>query len=133
MLPGVDTILVQLRTRQLLPESSFAAVDYDAVLAARDADGEFERDWLQALEALTSRWAAAVPAAASVVAVEMVRHEAFRATSRATAQHELASYVSDDFELIALASALGVSLQLVDGMWGAYAAGTFPPRPDRGG
>jgi hypothetical protein len=90
----------------LLPAALFTNLDFNAVLDARDSDPQFENDWLQSRDILNSTWEAVHPSAELAQKVEEVQRESFLITSRATVQHELASYVSDDFLLIARASAL---------------------------
>ena len=57
-----------------------------------------------------------------------VRKESFLAVSRATAQHEIASYVSDDFDLIVRGSILGVRDPFLAGLWEAYCRHEIPGR-----
>jgi hypothetical protein len=61
--------------------------------------------------------------------VEDIRRESFLAVSRATGQHEIASYVSDDFDLIVRASLIGMTEPLLDRMWEVYERGEFPVPP----
>ena len=99
----------------------------------RDADPGFERAWLQVYENLKTKWESARPPTSMITAVEEVRRESFLAVSVAcTRQHELASYVSDDFELIAWASTLGDEPPFVMQLRASYAAGQIP-RPERRG
>lgn len=127
-----NEIIEQIRGGTLLPASWFADLDCDAILDARDSDPNFEQEWLAARENLARKWKASRPSRAATASVEDLRRESFLAVSTATGQHELSSYVSDDFELIGWASALGDVPPVVAWLWESYAAGTLP-RPDRRG
>lgn len=50
--------------------------------------------------------------------------------SGATAQHEIASYVSDDFELIAKAAATNTVRSFIQSLWSAYTRQTVPGPDD---
>lgn len=52
---------------------------------------------------------------------EDIRRESFLSVSRATTQHDIASYVSDDFDLIVKAAILGFDDPFLSAMWDAYA------------
>jgi predicted DsbA family dithiol-disulfide isomerase len=122
----------QLRGGSLLPAALFADLDCEAILDARDSDPAFETEWLAARERLAAKWKASRPGRATSAALEDARRESFLAVSSATGQHELSSYVSDDFELIAWASAVGDVPPVVAWLWESYASGAIP-RPDRRG
>jgi hypothetical protein len=132
MPPTPTDLIDQIRAGTLLPASLFAELDCDAVLDARDSDRKFEREWSAARETLSAKWKASRPNRAAMAAVEDLRRESFLAVSTATRQHELSSYVSDDFELIGWASAVRYVPAVVAWLWESYEAGTIP-RPDRRG
>lgn len=132
-MPPTPTALIdRIRAGSLLPASLFADLDCDAVLDARDSDPTFEQEWSAARESLSVKWKASRPGRAATAAVEDLRRESFLAVSTATGQHELSSYVSDDFELIGWASAVGDAPAVVAWLWESYEAGTVP-RPDQRG
>jgi predicted membrane-bound mannosyltransferase len=58
--------------------------------------------------------------------VGVIRRESFLAVSRATRQHEIASYVSDDLDLIVRARLVGASSGFIGELWEAYDRGEFP-------
>jgi hypothetical protein len=128
--PTPNEIIERIRAGTLLRASRFADLDCDAILDARESDPEFEQEWLAARENLSRKWKARRPGRAAKTSVEDLRRESFLAVSTATGQHELSSYVSDDFELIGWASAVGEVPPVVAWLWESYAAGTIP-RPDR--
>jgi predicted DsbA family dithiol-disulfide isomerase len=132
MPPTPIDIIEQIHGGTLLPARRFADLDCDAILDARDSDPKFEQEWLAAREHLARKWKASRPSRAAKASVEDLRRESFLAVSTATGQHELSSYVSDDFELIGWASAVGELPPVVAWLWESYAAGTIP-RPDRRG
>jgi hypothetical protein len=128
----LDKMLEKIREGTLLPAKLFVDLDCDAILDARDSDRAFEQEWLAARKQLSAKWEAKHPGPDARAAVKDVRRESFLAVSTATGQHELSSYVSDDFELIAWASAVGDVPPLVAWLWESYASGVIP-RPDRRG
>ena len=98
----------------------------------RDSNPKFEQEWLAARENLAQKWKASRPSRAAKASIEELRRESLLAVSAATGQHELSSYVSDDFELIGWASAINDVPPVVMWLWESYAAATVP-RPDGGG
>ena len=58
--------------------------------------------------------------------MEAIREEAFLIVSNATGQHEIASYVSDDFDLLCRCHVLGIKHPIIEHLWLAYQSGTFP-------
>jgi predicted DsbA family dithiol-disulfide isomerase len=130
MPPTPTNLIEQIRAGKLLAASLFVDLDCDAILEARDSDQRFEAEWLAARESLSAKWKASRPNSAARAAVEDARRKSFLAVSTATNQHELSSYVSDDFELIAWASAVGEAPPIVAWLWESYAAGAIP-RPDQ--
>lgn len=126
-------MIQQIRAGSLLPASVFAALDCDAILDARDSDLKFEQEWSAAKASLSAKWQAICPNRSAKAAVEDLRRESFLAVSTATGQHELSSYVSDDFELIGWASAVSDVPAVVAWLWESYAAGAIPRPDQRGG
>ena len=133
MLPAPAQLIEEIRAGRLLPATLFAGLDCDAIVDARDSDPNFEGEWLAARESLGGKWEAARPSPAARASVEDLRRESFLAVSTATDQHELSSYVSDDFELIAWAAILVDVPAVVAWLWESYAAGIVPRPPDRRG
>jgi hypothetical protein len=121
----LTTILQRIAEGSLLPPASFAELDCDAALDARDQE-DFDSRWVQLSDEIDRRWTTATVPEDLYALAEDIRRESFLAVSRATTQHEIASYVSDDFELIVRGRLLGLTDPLLDELWGAYDEGTFP-------
>jgi hypothetical protein len=126
MLPPLTDMLARITSGSLLPPETVAAMDHNAILDARDGDADFEAEWLRCYKTIEEQWNAAEIDAAATALKEDVRRESFLTVSRATTQHEIASYVSDDFDLIARASLLGMNDPFVNRMWEAYDRGEIP-------
>ncbi len=95
-MPTIDELLQALSANQLLNSELFAEQDLDAVLDLRDSE-PFDSAWIASFNAIASQWQAADM---QPTAVDALRQQAFLHASRHTQQHEIASYISDDFELI---------------------------------
>ncbi len=106
--------------------ASFANLDCNAALDARDHNRDFETSWCRLLEEVERRWQIIDLPQHLRNQVEAVRQRSFYAVSRVTGQHEIASYVSDDLELIARAHLLLLDSPLLKELWDAYHRGTFP-------
>lgn len=119
-------MLARIMSGSLLPPETVAALDHNAILDARDGDAEYEAEWLRCYRTIEEQWNAAEIDAAATALKEDVRRESFLTVSRATTQHEIASYVSDDFDIIARAALLGMNDPFVNRMWEAYDRGEIP-------
>ena len=126
MLPSLNDLLDQIVNGTLLPAAAIAALDHDAILDARDGDASFESDWLRCHKEIERRWSEATVDPDTARLAEDIRRESFLAVSRATTQHEIASYVSDDFDLIVKAAILGFDDPFLSTMWDAYARNEIP-------
>lgn len=102
-----------------------ARVDCDALLDARDGE-PFESVWLQSKATVDEAWTRESPPRHDEFTVEWVRRTMFLSVSRATGQHEIASAVSDDLELIARAAAAGLRDAFVLSLWDSYRGGEIP-------
>ncbi len=122
----LHSILPRIASGELLPPGYFAMLDCDSALDARDGNPEFESSWLQATKEFEASWAALEVSQATFATADDIRRESFLAVSRATKQHEIASYVSDDFELITHARIVGNASPFVEHLWAAYESGLFP-------
>jgi hypothetical protein len=130
---ALDAILSRITDGSLLPAGYYAALDRDSALDARDSDRSFTSAWAAAHEQTEAAWASSPIDDRWRDLVERVRREAFLAVSRATSHHEIASYVSDDLDLIARGEALGLSHPLMAWLWESYERGRFPVPPASGG
>lgn len=129
MLESLKIILARIATGELLPPTYFVALDCDAALNTRDNDEAFEAEWARLSGDVNGRWATSnIPHEARSL-VEDIRRESFLAASRATQQHEIASYVSDDFDLVVRGRLVASTDPFLAQLWGAYERGAFPAPP----
>jgi hypothetical protein len=125
----LKTTLQRIADGSLLPAAYFGALDLDTALDACDQDKEFETSWNRVRQEIEQRWARSTIGERVRALAEDIRRESFMAVSRATRQHEIASYVSDDFDLIVRGRILGVADPILDQLWQAYDDGRFPRPP----
>lgn len=119
-------ILQRIHAGELLSADYYAALDCDATVEARESSQEFDVAWMQAFTSVNQSWKDAPLEPKLVQLVEDIRREGFLAVSRATQQHEIASYVSDDLELIIKSKILGLNNPLADHLWHDYEHNRFP-------
>ena len=110
---------------ELLGEDMLAGIDLDALLDRRDGEA-FDTAWNAAFAAIEARWYTEKIPRSVDKAIDRLRKAAFKAVSHATAEHGIAAYVSDDFELIARARALEFDDAFVAGLWADYKKGRIP-------
>ena len=115
--------------RQVLSEQLLSAHDWNDLLDARDGDEEFEAQWLRVRAEVDSLMRALSVDDDLRQLAEDVRRDSFLAVSKSTSQHELASYVSDDFGLIAGAVMAGYDDPWLNGLWMAYKGQSLPRPP----
>jgi hypothetical protein len=120
------SVLARIRDGTLLPAPYYAGLDCDAAVDARDRDGEFDLAWVRACDQVDRLWQAAQVEPEVRAVAEDIRREGFLAVSRATGQHEIASYVSDDLDLIARGRLVGLRDPFLDRLWYDYERGEFP-------
>lgn len=122
----LDSTLSRIADGTLLPPDYYVSLDCDSALDARDRDGRFDSAWSRVYERVEGLWATAHIQDHQRAKVEEVQREAFQVVSRATGQHEIASYVSDDLGLVIRAKLVGLRDPLLDDLWQAYDRGEFP-------
>ena len=125
----LNSVLARIANGTLLPAAYYNRLDCDAALAVRDSEEAFDAAWTRQFEQVENLWATAdVPAAARSLA-EDIRRESFLAVSSATGQHEIASYVSDDFDMIVRGRLVGAQDGFIKDLWDVYERGEFPVPP----
>jgi hypothetical protein len=122
----IRKILGQIRDGTLLEPSEIAALDYDTILDARDSDREFGRQWTQSYTNIENVWKTTEVDQELKSLAEEIRKESFLSVSRSTAQHEISSYVSDDFDIIIRRIILGIDDPFLDKLWSAYISNQIP-------
>ncbi|MEM7455579.1 MAG: hypothetical protein AAF456_14595 [Planctomycetota bacterium] len=125
MLPTLGEIQMAIENGDVLAPEIIASLNHDAILDARD-DKDFSKEWMRSYNAINAAWSQFDAAAKCDGQLEDIRRESFLLVSNATNQHELASYVSDDFEVIAKTAATNTADSFVLSLWSAYTKQTVP-------
>lgn len=102
-----------------------ASTDWDDILDQRDRP-EFESFWMRCFDKIETEWNAREVPPESAALVGNLRRDAFLSVSRATNNHEIAAYVSDDFDLIGRGLILGSNLEGCEKLWNSYQQGQIP-------
>ncbi len=118
--------LSRIETGALLGPAFFARSDADRLLDERDGDASFAAAWREAHDATAAAWATADVPAATASLAERIRKAAFLRSSLASHQHDIASDISDDFELIVRDRILGLDDAFVARLLASYEANRFP-------
>ena len=126
MIPTPTEILAGIQTGTLLPPDVIQTLDHDSILDARDGDAEFEAQWKRCYDEIETKWPTANVNKESAALVDDIRRESFLTVSRATTQHEIASYVSDDFDIIVRGSLVGLDDDFLNSLWEAYNRNEIP-------
>ncbi len=121
----LQMVLDEIRQGKLIPKEMFIRDDLDDILDERDQT-EFEQPWLDCSERIKAAWESESIDEATVKTMDEIRKESFLVVSRATGQHEIASYVSDDFELISKSLALGLNDPYATELLDFYRSGKIP-------
>jgi hypothetical protein len=121
----LQKLLEEIRQGTLIPMEMFVRDDLDDILDQRD-ETEFEQPWLECSKRVEAAWEARTPDDSTKKTTDEVRKESFLVVSRATEQHEIASYVSDDFELICKSIALNMNDPYATGLLESYRRGEIP-------
>lgn len=121
----LDTILESILQKDLLSDHCFASQDLDEILDRRDKES-FEKKWIESHRLVEARFSESSQPHEIKEKIEEIRKESFLATSRATEQHEIASYVSDDFDLIAKNIALELADPFLDSLFKIYIQDKLP-------
>ncbi|MCA8991560.1 MAG: hypothetical protein KDA88_06255 [Planctomycetaceae bacterium] len=127
MLPPPHLILEQLDSGLLLPREHMTLLNHDDCLDRRDTDREFEKEWLRCREQIESGWWNLEPSLDSEFLVDAIREASFMTMSDATGHHEIASCVSDDFDLITRGSILLLNDDFLKSLWLTYTHHRIPP------
>lgn len=125
----LNTIVADIASGRLLPPAYYQRLDCDQALDARDSDETFAAEWTRIFKEAKRRWAEADISKEGRTLAEVIRRESFMAVSNATKQHEIASYVSDDLDLIVRGRILGMEYKLLGQLWAKYQSGEFPCPP----
>ena len=121
----LQPLLDEIRQGKVIPGEMFVRDDLDDILDARDKT-TFEKRWLECAERIKAAWDSKAVDESTTNSMDEVRKESFLAVSRATQQHEIASYVSDDFELISKSIALDLNDPYATELLETYRSGKIP-------
>jgi hypothetical protein len=113
-------ILAAIDSGALLGPSMFDSVDCDAALEALDASPAYEAKWVGLKEAVDRAWELAAPSPAIRELAERIRKHVFLTVSRASREHDIAAWVSDDFDLIVRGRVTGLTDPFLEALWAAY-------------
>jgi hypothetical protein len=122
----LTSVLWRITDGTLLPAAYYARLDCDAALDARDRTGEFDLAWVRACNQVEGLWAVAAVGPELRSLAEDIRREGFLAVSQATGQHEIASYVSDDLDVIVRSRLVDFQDPFLDRLWQDYERSVFP-------
>lgn len=103
-----------------------SAGEVEDLLDYRDR-GEFDSRWQLSFEGLEAERRRQPFDAAQTEVLSRIRELAFREAFSRCASADIAGYVSDDLELIALSRMLGVHDDFVAELWAVYERGELPP------
>jgi len=126
MLPTPTEILTRIKDGSLLSPAMISGLDHDTILNERDGDADFEARWIRCNNQIEDQWRFADVKQEMTSLIEDVCRESFLKVSRATTQHEIASYVSDDFDLIVRGAVLGMNDDFLNRLWDAYHRNEIP-------
>ncbi len=120
----LDTIIAEIESEKLLSKAAFQSIDFDAVLDSRDEE-PFDSNWVTSHQRIEAAWSAS-STDEQTAQVNKIRQAAFVAASLMTNNHEIAAYISDDFELIAKSVVLGDLDSFTSGLVKRYERGGVP-------
>ena len=131
MIPTPTQLLAEITNGEIPLADIFVMVDCDLLLDERDSDPKFDAIYREAWEQCGN-----LKFIMNRDPTETIRKQSFLAVSKATQNHEIASYVSDDFELIAWNShALtnnefpSFGSEFIEWLYLRYKSGKFPCPP----
>ena len=127
-LPSLQELLNEIETGAIPLQNALRSADCDELLDLRDSTPSFDKTYLDSFAKIDDL-RSSLPDDPS----EMICKQAFVFVSIATNHHEIASYASDDFELIAWASHCqsdpnygNFNFEFAQWLLSEYRAGRFP-------
>lgn len=125
-----DRISERLESDQFFYAVSGSRKYLNSLLDIRDRD-EFDDDWVKTAEEIQAHWEIFENAENLEFTIRDIREQAFQKSFAACGGHEVAGYISDDFEIIAKAAILSLDGSLITQLREAYDQGVIPPHIDR--
>lgn len=123
---SLPELLSSLKDELVLTPDVFANIDYDEILALREEDEDFDKQWNRCYNVLDKKYSEQDISEEVDEMIEEIREQSFAIANQGTDDHELASAISDDFELFARAIVLDFIDPFLDSMWEAYENGEVP-------
>ena len=118
-LPELKQLLTEL---SLLSDVAQSDDEQCALLDSRDAQ-PFDDEWVRVHKAIEQEKRAS---SLNTAIEDEIRELAFKKAYQNTGNGEIAGYVSDDFDLLARAIAVGYFDPWLNLLWNEYQAGRFP-------
>ena len=131
MIPTPEKLLAEIDSGEIPLADIFSNADCNSLLDKRDSDSSFDSTYGAVWDTIEKH-----KSKLDRDPTEPIRKQSFLAVSNVTQQHEIASYVSDDFELVAWHSlalnreeiSSSVS-EFVEWIYSQYRSGQFPCPP----
>ena len=121
----IHDLISSISAGQLISESTFDHEDLDLVLDERDED-DFDAEWPRCNDEVQAMLSEASLSEQDDEALDELAQRGFMAVSEPTDQHDIASYVSDDFRLIGEALLVGHEDPWLSGLLTEYVEGRIP-------
>ncbi len=106
-------------------EQALSGNDFDDLLDARDAS-EFASPWTTAYDATSKLYTEYNSLQSEKVRIDKVREHIYKRVYNRTEVSDLASYISDDFDLILKSLLTGIENDWVNSLWLSYKGGDIP-------
>tara|TARA_R110002096_G_scaffold316010_7_gene510328 strand:- start:5815 stop:6216 length:402 start_codon:yes stop_codon:yes gene_type:complete len=123
---SLQDLLAAINDGRVLTPDVFGAIDCDEILESRENEGDFDDRWNKCLSAVEKEWAEEEPTQDVELMIDEIREISFEIANHATEQHDLASHISDDFDLFARIIVLERSDAFAEALWEAYENGEIP-------
>lgn len=125
-LPLPADILRRIKKGAILRKNMISKLDHNAILDRIDGDDAYRARWEKCKGRIDLKWDAVAPDPVAKALAGDIRRESFLSVSEATAQHEISSYVSDDFDLIGRCAILKLDDSFVEFLWDTYCMNEIP-------
>lgn len=106
-------------------EQALSGNDFDDLLDARDAS-EFASPWTTVYNAASKSYTESNSLQSEKVRIDKVREHIYKRVYNRTEVSDLASYISDDFDLILKCLLTGTENSWVNALWLSYKGGEVP-------
>ncbi len=121
----LKTLLTQINSGNCINKIAFDSIDLDTILDCRDLP-PFDSNWVKCYNEIENELVKNPLSNEDLSTIDIIREKAFKAVSSLTSQHEIASYISDDFDLIAKSMALSSNNAFATVLYKSYCDGKIP-------